>query len=42
MDELSEFGILAEGGFHLKEDIVGSRLKINDSILILFHFKGLR
>jgi hypothetical protein len=31
-----------EGGFHLKEDIVGDGLKIYDSILILSHFKAVR
>ena len=40
MDEFSEFGIPVEGGFHLKEDIVGSGLKNYDSLLILSHFKG--
>jgi len=40
MDEFSEFGIPVEGGFHLKEDIVGGGLKNYDSVLILSHFKG--
>lgn len=40
MDEVGEFRIPIEGGFHLKEDIVGSGLKDYDSVLILSHFKG--
>ena len=40
MDEFSEFSIPVEGGFHLKEDIVGTGLKNYDSVLILSHFKG--
>lgn len=40
MDEVSEFSIPVEGGFHLTEDIVGSGLKNYDSVLILSHFKG--
>ncbi len=40
MDEFDEFSIPVEGGFHLKEDIVGKHLENYDSLLILSHFKG--
>lgn len=40
MDEKGEFGIPVEGGFHLKENIVGEGIKNYDSVLILSHFKG--
>ena len=40
LDEVGEFKIPIEGGFHLKEDIVGSGLKDYDAVLILSHFKG--
>ena len=39
MDEEGEFAIPVEGGFHLKEDIVGEHLKSYDSMLVLSHFK---
>ncbi len=40
MDEVGEFKIPIEGGFHLTDDIVGTGLKDYDSVLILSHFKG--
>lgn len=40
LDEVGEFKIPIEGGFHLKEDIVGTGLQDYDSVLILSHFKG--
>ena len=40
MDEEGEMSLPVEGGFHLKENFVGSHLKNYDSILMLSHFKG--
>lgn len=40
MDEVGEFKIPIEGGFHLTDDIVGTGIKDYDSVLILSHFKG--
>ena len=40
MDEKGEFSIPVEGGFHLKEDIVGNGLQSYQSMLVLSHFKG--
>ena len=40
MDEVGEFKIPIEGGFHLDCDIVGTGIKEYDSVLILSHFKG--
>ena len=40
MDEEGEMPIPVNGGFHLKEDIVGTHLDNYNSILMLSHFKG--
>ena len=40
MDAEGEMSLPVEGGFHLKENFVGSHLKNYDSILMLSHFKG--
>lgn len=40
MDEEGDMPIPVEGGFHLKENFVGTHLKNYDSMLMLSHFKG--
>lgn len=40
MDEEGELSLPVTGGFHLKENFVGSHLKKYDSMLMLSHFKG--
>lgn len=40
MDEEGELALPVEGGFHLKENYVGSHLQNYDSMLMLSHFKG--
>ena len=40
MDEEGEKAIPVEGGFHLKENCVGTHIDNYDSMLILSHFKG--
>lgn len=40
MDEEGELSLPVTGGFHLRENFVGSHLKQYDSMLMLSHFKG--
>ncbi len=40
MDEFGEIPLKVNGGFHLKENIVGAHIENYDSFVILSHFKG--
>ncbi len=40
LDEDGEMSLPVRGGFHLKADLVGSRLQNYGSVLMLSHFKG--